>query len=164
MLTENSRASLPSGSGLRIAIVASRYNAMYADGMLAVPPPTKALARVGQTAPVSDGHVHRLVVTRELYDLGINTQMSPSLAGLPRGLRVHLNPADLDHLGVAAGGQVKVSNARGSVVVPAVADDTVLRWTAWMPFNQPSQGAANQGAAELIDATAPVTDVRIETV
>ena len=35
MLTEDSGASLPSGSGLRIAIVASRYNALYVDGMLA---------------------------------------------------------------------------------------------------------------------------------
>jgi 6,7-dimethyl-8-ribityllumazine synthase len=35
MLTEDSGASLPSGSGLRIAIVASRYNSLYVDGMLA---------------------------------------------------------------------------------------------------------------------------------
>lgn len=34
MLIEDSGKSLPSGSGLRIAIVASRYNAMYVDGML----------------------------------------------------------------------------------------------------------------------------------
>ncbi len=34
MLTADSGASFPSGSGLRIAIVASRYNSLYVDGML----------------------------------------------------------------------------------------------------------------------------------
>lgn len=34
MLTADSGASLPPGSGLRIAIVASRYNAPFVDGML----------------------------------------------------------------------------------------------------------------------------------
>ncbi|MBM3900566.1 MAG: 6,7-dimethyl-8-ribityllumazine synthase [Verrucomicrobia bacterium] len=34
MLTADSGASLPPGSGLRIAIVASRYNAQFVDGML----------------------------------------------------------------------------------------------------------------------------------
>ena len=36
-------------------------------------------------------------------------------------------------------------------------DPTVLRGTAWVPFNQPG---GNVG--DLIDVTAPVTDVRIE--
>ena len=113
----------------------------------------------GQEVPTASGYDYRLLVTRELYDLGINTQMSPSLAGLPRGARAHVNPADLERLGVAAGTSVRVGTERGSVVVALHPDAGLPRWTVWMPFNQPG---ANVG--ELIDIFAPVNDVRIENI
>jgi hypothetical protein len=44
------------------------------------------------------------------------------------------------------------------LVVEAVADDRLPRGTAVMDFNQPGEGAA-----DLIDAAATVTDVRLES-
>ena len=100
---------------------------------------------------------YRLVVSRKLYDQAMGTAMSPSLAGLAAGAMVHLNPLDLERVGVVDGAQAKVSSAKGTVVLRAVADSTVLRGTAWVPFNQPG---TNIG--ELIDCSQPVTDIRIE--
>jgi hypothetical protein len=54
---------------------------------------------------------------------------------------------------------VKLSSTRTSVVFGVVADATVLRGTAWVPFNQPGPAVG-----ELIDCFAAVNDVRIETI
>ena len=48
---------------------------------------------------------------------------------------------------------------RTSMVLDVVADHGVPRGSAALTFNIPCDGAA-----DLIDATAPVTDVRLETV
>ena len=61
-------------------------------------------------------------------------------------------------MGTTAGAAVKVSSNRSSVVFTSIADETVLRGTAWVPFNLPGP---NPG--ELIDCFAAVNDVRIET-
>ena len=60
-------------------------------------------------------------------------------------------------MGTADGVEVKVRSARATVVLPVVADASVLRGTAWMPWNNPG---SNVG--ELIDCFAAVNDVRIE--
>jgi hypothetical protein len=54
---------------------------------------------------------------------------------------------------------VRVSSSRGSLTLTAVADRAVLRGSAELAFNQPGPGAA-----DLIDASLPITDVRVETV
>jgi NADH-quinone oxidoreductase subunit G len=93
-----------------------------------------------------------------LYDGGRNVEKSPSLAGLATGAALHLHPLDLDRLGAPEGAQVKVISDRTSIVMKVVSDPSVQRNTAWAPWNQPG---ANIG--ELIDATRPVNDVRVET-
>ncbi len=129
------------------------------DGLLAVPAPARTLVPSGVEVPVAQGYDFRVLVSRELYDLGINTQMSPSLAGLARGMRAHLHPADLERLGVADGGQVRVVTEHGSQVLTARSDAGLARWTVWLPFNQP--GAS---ASDLLSSSSLVTDARIETV
>jgi hypothetical protein len=52
---------------------------------------------------------------------------------------------------------VTLVGAKGSVVLPLVADPNVQRGTVWAPFNQPGANVM-----DLVDATAPITDVRIE--
>ena len=104
------------------------------------------------------GFAYRLVVSRKLYDGGRNVEKSPSLASLAPGAALHLHPLDLDRLGAPEGAQVKVIGDRTSIVMKVVSDPSVQRNTAWAPFNQPG---ANIG--ELIDATRPVNDVRVET-
>jgi NADH-quinone oxidoreductase subunit G len=101
----------------------------------------------------------RLVVSRVLYDQATGTANSPSLAHLARTSAVHLHPLDLERVGTTDGHQVKVSSTRTTVRFTAIADPSVRRGTAWVPFNQ--QGP---NVAELIDCFAAVNDVRIETI
>jgi NADH-quinone oxidoreductase subunit G len=109
--------------------------------------------------PPPNSYDYRLVVSRKLYDRAVGTAMSPSIAGLPIGAGAHLHPLDLDRVGEPEGADVKLVSARGTVVLPLVADSTVQRGTIWAPFNQ-----AGADITELVDATTPVTDVRIERI
>ena len=68
-----------------------------------------------------------------------------------------MHPLDFDQTGVAAGTDVRVISARGSVVLPLVANPAVPRGTVWAPFNQ-----SGTDIREIMDSTVPVTDVRIE--
>ena len=111
------------------------------------------------TVPAIDAYSLRLVSGRSLYDQGVTVQQSPALAHLAPGTTMNANPYDLDRLGVTTGGQVRVTSARASMVLTVCADRGVPRGSASITFNQPGEGAA-----DLIDATAPVTDVRVETV
>ncbi len=109
-------------------------------------------------APPS-GYDYGLVVSRKLYDRAVLTSMSPSLAKLPIGAGAHIHPLDLDRVGEAEGVEVRLISAKGSVVMPLVADESVQRGTLWAPFNQ-----AGADITELVDADAAVTDVRIERI
>jgi NADH-quinone oxidoreductase subunit G len=107
--------------------------------------------------PARDAYSLRLVVHRRLYDQGTMLEHAESLAPLAPGAVLRLHPADHARLGVEPGAGVRVSSSRGTLTVPALPDVGVPKGTAVLPFNQP--GAS---AADLIDATAPVTDVRVE--
>ncbi|MEY2995322.1 MAG: NADH-quinone oxidoreductase subunit [Actinomycetota bacterium] len=104
------------------------------------------------------GFAYRLVVSRKLYDNGRNVEKSPSLAPLAPGSALHLHPLDLDRLGAVDGAQVKVIGDRTSIVMKVQSDPSVQRGTAWAPFNQ-----SGPDIGELIDASRPVNDVRVET-
>jgi anaerobic selenocysteine-containing dehydrogenase len=132
-----------------------------AAGESAVRPPMLRF-EAGEAAgrvPILDSYSLRLVATRTLWDNGTLVQHSPSLASLPPPLRLRVNPYDLDRLGVRSGGQVRVISPRTSMVFDVLADAGVPRGSASLLFNVPGDGAA-----DLMDATSPVTDVRIETV
>jgi predicted molibdopterin-dependent oxidoreductase YjgC len=100
---------------------------------------------------------YRLVVSRKLYDNAVGTSRSRSLAALAPGAAAHVHPLDFDQTGVAAGTDVRIVSARGSVVLPLVANPAVPRGTVWAPFNQ-----TGADIREVMDSTVPVTDVRIE--
>ena len=99
----------------------------------------------------------RLVVSRTLYDEAVGTATSPSLAHLSRGSVLHLHPLDLERVGTTAGTDVKVIGPRSTVIFATVADESVLRGTAFVPFNNPGPNVG-----ELIDCFAATNDVRIE--
>ncbi len=110
--------------------------------------------------PAPDSYKLRLVTSRRLYDLGVATQSSPALSPLAPGALLQLHPHDFDRLGVSAGGKVTVSNrenGRGSITVPVESSERVPRGAAHLTFNQPGGRAA-----DLVDATSVVTDVRVE--
>ena len=110
-------------------------------------------------APPVDAYSLRLVAVRSLYDAGALVSRSPSLTELAPLPCLRVNPADLGRMGVSTGGRVRVSSSRKSLVLDVAADPHVLRGSAVLAFNAPGEGAA-----DLIDATQPVTDLRVETV
>jgi predicted molibdopterin-dependent oxidoreductase YjgC len=107
--------------------------------------------------PLLDAYSLRLVVRRKLYDRGTLVQHSPSLAGLAEPAALRLNPHDFDRLGIVPGDDVRVTSSRGHVTVAARPAPAVPRGVAVLDANKPG-GRANV----LIDANAPVTDVRVE--
>jgi NADH-quinone oxidoreductase subunit G len=124
------------------------------------PPPLLRFDRVDTGSPPrpSDAYSLRLVTSRNLYDGGVLNSHSPSLGALAPGTRLRANPYDLSRLGIRPGDRVRVASSRAALVLPAVADTGVPRGSAVVDFNQPGDGAA-----DLIDAAAQVTEVRVET-
>ena len=99
------------------------------------------------------------MVSRKLYDRAVGTQMARSMANLAPGSAAHINPLDLDGLGVAAGDDVKITSAKSGSVLRVVANANVPRGVVWSPFNQ------GDGTIEdIIDGRSATTDVRIERV
>jgi hypothetical protein len=110
--------------------------------------------------PTTDSYSHRLVAGRRLYDNGAAVQAVPALAGLVGAAPLRANPHDLDDLGVAAGGHVRVRTALASAVVEVAPDPALPRRVVAVDFNVP----LNQGTAgDLIDSSLPVTELRMET-
>ncbi|HVM54473.1 MAG TPA: NADH-quinone oxidoreductase subunit NuoG [Acidimicrobiales bacterium] len=131
-----------------------------AGGTATAPEPLRWTAGSALPAPTAaDSYSLRLVVTRSLYDAGTLVQRSPSLAPLASPRPLQVNPTDLDRLGVASGDEVRVIGSRATLTMPAVADPGVPRGVARLVWNQP-----DDPAADLLDVSAPVTDVRVETV
>jgi NADH-quinone oxidoreductase subunit G len=108
--------------------------------------------------PAVDAYGLRLIASRTLYDKGTTVAASESLTGLANPARLRLNPADLARIGVEGGAPVAVSSPRGRFVLETVADPGVPVGSAAMFVNH--DGA---DPADLIDVTAPVTTIKVET-
>jgi predicted molibdopterin-dependent oxidoreductase YjgC len=94
----------------------------------------------------------RLWSSRKLYSPGVTVTHSAAVAQLTAEDDVRLHPDEISRIGVASGAPVRVTSARGSVTLPAVADRVV----------PPGVVAIAPGAAaDLIDAGA-VTTVEVE--
>ena len=121
---------------------------------LTAPLPTVSIPEAGRNS-----YDYRLVVSRKLYDRAVGTQMSRSLVKLAPGSAAHINPLDLDSIGLAAGDEVKIVSAKAASVLPLMANAAVPRGVVWSPFNQ---GDGN--IEDVIDSQASTTDVRIERI
>ena len=109
-------------------------------------------------APKLDAYSFRLVAARALYDQATSIVHSPHLATLAQAPVLRLHPGELQRLGIAPGGLVRVTSPRGSMTVATVADLGLPKGSAAMVFN-----VGDPGAADLIDVGASVTEVRVET-
>jgi anaerobic selenocysteine-containing dehydrogenase len=119
-------------------------------------PPDVTAPYVGPT----DSYSMRLVVSRTLYDDGAGVVASPALAALVRPATLRANPADLDDLGVAPGGDVRVRTATAETVVGTRPDDSLPPGVVATEFNVPF-GEGTVG--DLIDLSKPVVELRMET-
>jgi len=110
------------------------------------------------SAPALDAYSYRLVSGRALYDLATSVTHSPHLASLVGPSVLRMNPAELDRIGVPQGGPVRVTSPSGTITVSTVADSGLPRGSASLVFN-----LASPSAADVIDSSAAVTEVRVET-
>ena len=109
--------------------------------------------------PRVDAYGLRLVATRTLYDRGTLVAHAPSLRPLATPAPLRMNLTDLERLGLTDGSEVTVSAPTGKkLTLAAVADAGVPRGVAAMIVNH--DGA---DPAELIDVTAPVTTIQVDT-
>ncbi len=144
----------PSHAGITADELRTRRDGILAEsGSVGLPAPAPP-----PSLPQQGGYSLRLVTSRRLYDDAALVRHSPHLAPLAPGARLFLHPTDFERLGVAAGTEVRVKNGPRSMALAAHPDPGVVRGTAWVPFNQP-----DAPVAELIDITAPVTDVQVDT-
>jgi anaerobic selenocysteine-containing dehydrogenase len=136
--------------------------AVAAETVTAAPAPPRSLVwdrSFGSTdVPGRDAYALRLVTGHTLYDGGRTVISSPPLAGLvqPRALRV--SATDLTRIGVDDGATVHVTSSRGTLDLTVHADGSLAAGVARLDFSPSARGAA-----DLIDVTVPVTDVRVET-
>ncbi len=108
----------------------------------------------------NDRYSLRLVASRALYDQGAAVRSVPALAGLVATAPLRANPLDLDELGVVPGGAVRVRTATVSTVLTVTADDSLPRKVVAADFNVPLDEGT---VADLIDASAPVVELRMES-
>jgi NADH-quinone oxidoreductase subunit G len=145
------------------------YEAVTIDGLTADPNGVVAVtSSIDATNPPNvqlgdrNAYDFRLIVSRKLYDAGVNVTHSVALAPLAGSTAAYVNPLDVPRIGAAVDSEVKLTSARASIVLPLRTDPSVQRGTVWVPFNQPT-GSGVIKIGDLIDASASVTDVRIET-
>jgi len=148
-------AELVSVSGVHAALTAEALAEATREGVLL--DGRLQLTRPDRTeVPVNDAYGLRLVADRSMYDAGVLVAHSPSLAGLAPGAVAGLEPADLGRHGLAEGEVVDLIADRGTVQVAVTADPGVARGTVHLWVCQ-----ADVDAGRLIDASAPVTRVRV---
>jgi NADH-quinone oxidoreductase subunit G len=110
--------------------------------------------------PPGDRYSVRLVASRTLYDHGAAVSAVPALAGLVPAAPLRANPHDLDDLGVAPGGAVRVRTDSASLVLTTAPDPSLPRRVVAANFNVPlGEGTV----ADLIDIGHPLVELRMET-
>jgi predicted molibdopterin-dependent oxidoreductase YjgC len=105
-----------------------------------------------------DAYSLRLVVGRTLYGSETVVAASPALARLAPDGALLVSPRDRDRIGVADGDTVRVTSPRGSLELPVLGDPSTPLGVAFLAINR-----SGPGAADLVDVTATVTDLRVET-
>jgi predicted molibdopterin-dependent oxidoreductase YjgC len=128
-----------------------------------VRPPVPLHVWSGQAeAPLTasvDAYSLRLVAGHTLYGSERAVTETPGLAGLVEpDVCLLVSGRDRERVGVDDGESVRVTSPRGTLELPVRTDRAVPPGIAFLAFNR-----AGVGAAELIDATAVVTDLRVET-
>ncbi len=93
---------------------------------------------------------------RTLWDGGTQVQSVPALAGLHPAARLSVHPSVLAAIGAADGEAVRVSSARGLLVLPAHGDRTLPARSALLAWNLPGGRAG-----DLIEAGAPFTEITV---
>ena len=115
---------------------------------------------VPHVSPV-DSYSVRLVASRSSTTAAPRSATVPALAGLVAPAPLRVNPHDLDDLGVAAGGTVRLRiGHRHGAGRPSSRTPSLPRKVVAADFNVP---LGDGTVADLIDHAFPVVDLRMET-
>ena len=125
--------------------------------LIAAPEPLEFRTPEPTAVPPLDSYSLRIAAGRTMYDAGTTLAHSRSSANLAPVAALRLHPHDFDRVGVASGERVRVSANNRTLVVEAVADATVAQGTAALAVNAP-----NVNVNDLIEAGAPITEIRLE--
>jgi NADH-quinone oxidoreductase subunit G len=106
-----------------------------------------------------DAYALRLVAGRTLYGSEDVVAATPALASLVDETALGLSARDRDRLGVHEGDVVRVTSLGGSIDLPVRDDPHAEPGSAFIAVNR-----AGPGAPDLIEVTAPVTELRVETI
>ncbi len=90
-----------------------------------------------------------LHLARVLYDDGVRTRMSPSLAALAAEAKVYLNAEDAAELGLVEGASASLQSESGSATLPVAFDRSLGRGTVYVPANL----AATRGLGAAVAVT-----------
>ena len=115
------------------------------------------------TAAVPDGYALRLVSGRKLYDLGTAVSASPALAALAAPAVARVNAYDLDRIGAHSGDRVRLRSQKGTMIIAVESDAHVARGTLAIDFNVGQAGETTNAVLALLDSSAGVVDVRMES-
>jgi len=85
-------------------------------------------------------------------------QESGALAKLAATPGLHVHPSDINRFTLGGGELVRVTSSRSVATLTVVADPTLPRGSCWLAFN-----LGSPGAADLIDANEPITDLAVES-
>jgi len=99
------------------------------------------------------------VAGRTLYGSEDVVAATPALASLVDETALGLSARDRDRLGVHEGDIVRVTSLGGSIDLPVRDDPHAEPGSAFIAVNR-----AGPGAPDLIEVTAPVTELRVETI
>lgn len=158
------------GIGKEIAAVAPAYRGFgwdmvdWGEGREGVILPLEEGEQPLQYVPVDPGLRSRssaglsLHLARVLYDDGVQTRMSPSLASLMPAAAVYLHPRDARALGVAEGDRVEVSTDLGDAELVVAYDDSIARRTAYVPANLPETAMLGAAPGLTIERLEEVVD------
>lgn len=130
----------------------------------------------GDHLPVAtDQYNHRVIAGRKLYGDGtVNTHCS-AFRRIETAAIARLNSRDVARLGVADGDSVRLKGARADLEIAVATDDDVPEGSVAVPFNRGvstsergddedrASALAPVRIADLIDSSASVNEVRIET-
>jgi NADH-quinone oxidoreductase subunit G len=159
------RQGAPPRVGLTEPLSRELLAALHPDeGQDDAPPLLRRSPSPSVSVPIPDHYSLRLVSTRRLYDNGAAMAASPSMADLIPPVVALANPSDLARLGVGPGDQVRVTSPRGVLTLVASGDSGVPKGVLVVEFNLGEPGHPENAAALLIDASAVVNDVRLESI
>ena len=128
-----------------------------ADGIVVAAGSVAFEAPATGSSPAVDAYSLALVADRTLYDNGTLVRTADAISKLSAPSSLRLHAADAQRLGVPNGGRVRVTANDRSFVIDATVTAGVPAGVAAIALNQ-----AEAGPSTVIDATAAVTEVRLE--